>query len=224
MTTSDRTMTQVATCPGCSKAISRSQSESWCLGCGTPLGQEITDLLPSVLAQRSVVARELASEQPAVAVSRGERVFRGMLGMGMAYAAVAAALMVALSAVAIAATLRGEITDFTDDLDFMIVAAIGWPAIAFALGMLYAGVLALVARGRSFREVSVARVGLAGAAIGLIPNVVVAVGTWFGQGTLTVNEILDPLFIFPPISAMIAVATLLIARRAKPRVADGRNG
>jgi hypothetical protein len=107
----------------------------------------------------------------------------------------------------------------------MIVAAIGWPAIAFGLGMIYAGVLALVARGRSFREVSVARVGLAGAAIGLIPNIVVAAGSWLGPGTLTAAEVLDPLFIFPPVSAMIAMATLLIARRAKPTPPPpGRNG
>jgi hypothetical protein len=138
-----------------------------------------------------------------------------MLGMGMAYAAVATVLMIVLGVVALAATVAGKSTDFTEDLDFMIVAAIGWPVIAFLLGMVYAGVLAVVARGRAFKDVSVVRVGLAGAAIGLIPNVVVAVGSWLGPGTLTINEVLDPLFIFPPLSAMVAVATLLIARRAR---------
>jgi hypothetical protein len=151
-------------------------------------------------------------------ISRGERIFRGMLGMGMAYAAVATVIMILLSAVALVATIRGEATDFTEDLDFMVVAAVGWPVIAFLLGMIYAGVLAVVARGRSFREVSVARVGLAGVAIGLIPNIVVAVGSWLGPGTLSRAEVLDPLFIFPPISAMVAIATLLIARRAKTQV------
>lgn len=216
-------MTLVATCPSCSKAISRSQVESWCVGCGTPLDASITSQLPKVIEQRNAVARELASEQPAAPLSRGERVFRGMLGMGMAYGAVAVVFMAVLSVVAIAATVAGESTDFTEDLDFMIVAAIGWPVIAFVLGMIYAGVLAIVARGRSFKEVSVVRVGLAGAAIGLIPNIVVAVGSWLGPGTLTANEVLDPLFIFPPVSAAIAVTTLLIARRAKPQFGDSRS-
>ena len=215
-------MTHVASCPRCRKAIAGTQSESWCITCGTPLSDEITSLLPNVVAQRSAVALEIAQSPHELAVSRGERMFRGMLGMGMAYAVVAAVIMVVLSVGAIAATLAGETTDFTDDLDFMIAAAIGWPMIAFALGMLYAGVLALVARGRAFKDVSIARVGLAGAAIGLIPNVVVAVGSWLGPGTLTADEVLTPLVLFPPISASIAIVTLLIARRARPQRTRGK--
>jgi hypothetical protein len=217
-------MTLVAQCPKCTRAITTAQSESWCVGCGSPLGDEITSRMPKVVAQRSAVAREVAQGPADVAVSRGERIFRGMLGMGMTYAAVAAVMMAVLGTVALVATLRGQITDFTEDLDFMIAAAIGWPVIAFLLGMIYAGVLAFVARGRTFKEVSVARVGLAGAAIGLIPNLVVVLGSLLGQGTLTLNEILDPLFIFPPVSAAIAITTLLIARRARPGLGVSRNG
>jgi hypothetical protein len=183
------------------------------------LDEKAAPVVDELVDAASPIARVDATHTEII---RGERIFRGMLGMGMAYAAVATALMVLLSVFAITATVRGETTDFTEDLDFMIVAAIGWPVIAFLLGMLYAGMLALVARGRSFGEVSVARVGLAGAAIGLIPNIVVAVGSWLGPGVLTRAEVLDPLFIFPPISATIAVVTLLVARRAKPQV--GRNG
>lgn len=106
------------------------------------------------VAQRAAVARELAHDQPEPTISRGERVFRGMLGMGTVFGAVGAAIMVPLAVGAFLSFRKGI---DTDDLDFLIVAPFAWVAIAFGLGMTYAGLPAFVARGRSFSEVSIAR-------------------------------------------------------------------
>lgn len=208
-------VTRVADCPKCRRAIAGSQSESWCVACGSPLGEEITSLLPKVVAQRTAVAREVAQGSAELTVSRGERIFRGMLGMGMTFGAVAFAIVAPM---AVMAYLSGV---DRDDLDFLIVAPFGWATIAFGMGALYAGLLALLARGRSFREVSVARVALAGAVIGLIPGAVV-----FVSGLITggIRDAVEPLMIFPPMSAVVAAATLLIARRAKPQVGEGGSG
>ncbi len=92
----------------------------------------------------------------------------------------------------------------------MIVAPFVAFGMAFGLGMLYGGLLSVVARGRSFRELSIARLAAAGAAIGLIPVAVVSVG----DGTLP--DAVNALMTFPPLSAAVATVTLLIARRAKP--------
>jgi hypothetical protein len=131
-----------------------------------------------------------------------------MIGMGMVFSFVALGLMVPLALYSL--FVAG--VDW-DDLDFMIVAPIAWAAIAFGLGMLYGGLLALVARGRSFRDVSILRVALAGAAIGLIPALVVLVGSLINGGSPT--ELKDALAIFPPLGGIIGAVTLLIARRAK---------
>jgi peptidoglycan/LPS O-acetylase OafA/YrhL len=141
-------------------------------------------------------------------LSRGERIFRGVVGMGAVFGAVG--LFVLLSILAgVAVTNPGALS--RDGRSFVVLATTVWFLISFVLGMVYGGILAYLARGRSFREVSVLRVASAGIAVGLIPAIVVAVG---GNGW-DWNEIRDPLALFPPIGAAIGVTTLLIARRAK---------
>jgi hypothetical protein len=140
-------------------------------------------------------------------ISRWERTLRGMLGMGLIYSAVAFALMVPL-----AATVFFSGVD-ADDLDFLIVAPFGWAAIAFVLGTIYAGLLAFVARGRAFREISIWRVMAAGVVPGLIPAAIVLASDLIKGHPI--GDALDPLIMFPPLSAAVAVVTLLIARKAK---------
>lgn len=139
--------------------------------------------------------------------SQAPRVIRGMLGMGMVFALVAGGVVGAMALYSL--LVAG--TDW-DDLDFMIVAPFAWAGIAFVLGMLYGGLLALVARGRSLRDVSILRVASAGAVVGLIPALVVLVGSWINGGSPT--ELKDALAIFPPIGAIIGAVTLLIAPRS----------
>ena len=140
--------------------------------------------------------------------SQAPRVIRGMVGMGFVFSLVAMGLGGALGLY----TLFIARVDW-DDLDFMVAAFFGWGAIAFALGTLYGGLLALVARGRSFRDVSILRVALAGSAVGLIPPLVVLIGSLINGGSPT--EMKDALAIFPPLGAILGAVTLLIARRAK---------
>ena len=147
-------------------------------------------------------------------VSRGNRIFRGMVGMGTVFGLVGAALIGALGLMTLIIG-RGQI-DFDDDADFMLVAPFAAFGIAFVLGMLYAGLLALVARGRSFRELSIVRVAAAGAAIGLVTAVVAIVGGTLNGAENVLDDALTALLFFPPASAIVATVTLVVARRGAP--------
>jgi hypothetical protein len=204
-------MTQVAACQRCRKAIHAEQSEAWCLGCGTPLVEEIQSLLPKLVELREAAALAVAQPKPPATISRGERTFRGIVGMGAVFGFVGFAILGAFSAKALLLN-RSEIGD---DLDLILVAPFAAGAIASGLGMLYGGLLALLARGRSFRELSIARVATAGAAVGLAPLTIILASPLWG-GTVTADEVLVTLTLFPPLSATVAAATLLIARRARP--------
>lgn len=148
--------------------------------------------------------------------SHAARVIRGMIGMGMVFSLVALGLVVPLALYSL--LVAG--VDW-DDLDFMIVAPFAWAAIAFVLGMLYGGLLALVARGRPFRDVSILRVASAGAAVGLIPALVVLVGSLING--CSPAEAKDALAIFPPLGAIIGALTLVIARRARNSLTQPTN-
>src|SRR5688572_13230929 len=133
-------MTPVAVCPSCRKAIGAAQAESWCLGCGTPFSEEIASLLPKLVALRAAAAREVALREPKLTPTRGERIFRGMVGMGTVFGLVGGA---SIGALGLWTLVRfGGQVDWDDDADFMIVAPFAAFGIAFGLGMLYAGLLA----------------------------------------------------------------------------------
>jgi hypothetical protein len=195
----------IAACPKCRHGIHASQSESWCLGCGTPLDDDVAALLPRLVAIRENAARELTEAQSIEPEPRGERIFRGMVGMGTLFGLVGAALVGTMSAVSL---IRGF---DRDDMDFMLVAPFGAFGIMFALGMFYAGVLAIVARDRPFREVSLLRTAAAGAVGGLLPTAFLLTTEAGRSGP----ELANSLMLFPPLSALLATATLLVARRAK---------
>jgi hypothetical protein len=206
------TAAQVGTCPSCRKAIHASQSEAWCLGCGTPLDDSIASRLPRLVAIRENAARELAEVPPIAPESRGERVFRGMVGMGTTFG------LVGLAAIGVLSLFSLSKGFDRDDMDFMLVAPFGAFGIMFGLGMFYAGVLAIVARDRPFREVSILRTAVAGAVGGLVPTAFLLTTEAGRRGP----ELLSSLALFPPMSAAIAVATLLIARRAKTHDRDAK--
>jgi hypothetical protein len=195
----------VASCPKCGRGIHASQSESWCVGCGTPLDDEIARLLPRLVRIRETAARELSEARHVAPESRGERIFRGMVGMGTVFGMVALALLGAMSAISLFSGFD------RDDMDFMLVAPFAAFGIAFALGMFYAGVLAIVARDRPFHKVSIARAALAGVLAGLAPTGFLLLT----EGGRSGPEVMNSLMLFPPVSALLATATLLIARRAK---------
>lgn len=195
----------VASCPTCGRDIHAAQSEAWCVGCGTPLDDAIVRLLPRLVRIRATAARELSEVRDPEPESRGERILRGMVGMGTVFGMVAIALTGAMSAISL---FKGF---DRDDMDFMLVAPFGAFGIAFLLGMFYAGILAIVARDRPFREVSIARAALAGVLAGLAPTGFLLLTEAGRSGP----EVMNSLMLFPPVSALLATATLLIARRAK---------
>jgi hypothetical protein len=202
---------QVALCPKCRKAVHAAQSEAWCLGCGTPLDESITTQLPRVVELNAAAARDALIVHPSE-LSPGERVFRGMIGMGAIFGAVGGGILATMAAVSLL-FFRDRV--IPGEVPLYFIAPIVWGAISFALGMGYGGLLALVGRGRSFRDVSIVRVATSGALAGLIPATVIVLSPLWG-GSVSFAELKDPLLIFPPISAMVATATLLIARRSKP--------
>ena len=164
--------------------------------------------LPPFAEPRAVDARALPKLQLSVPTLRSDRIFRGIVGMGAIFGVIGFAMFGAFSA----RTLLFSRSGIGDDLDMVLVAPFAAGGIACGLGMLYAGILSLVARGRSIRTLSVPRVATAGAIGGLAPLMVVLASPLWG-GTVTGDEVLASLAFFPPLSAAIATATLLIARR-----------
>ena len=152
-------------------------------------------------------------------ISRAERIFRGMLGMGLTFAVVGGAtLVVFLTLVLI---FYPEPVNEAGG-NFLGLAFFGGIAIAFGMGVLCAGLLALLARGRSFKQVSVAHMALSGAGAALVP-ILVASLVALGEGQLAkfLANVLTPFAIFASVSAALSTGTLLIARRAKPELGAG---
>jgi hypothetical protein len=169
-------------------------------------------MLPRLVAIRANAARELAEIHPLAAEPRGERIFRGMVGMGAIFGLAGLALVASM---AVVSAVSGGGVD-REDMDFMLVAPFGAFGIAFGLGMFYAGILAIVGRDRPFRDVSVTRVAVAGMLAGLLPAGFLLMTEAGRSGP----ELVSSLMLFPPLSAALATATLLIARRAKGAMAE----
>lgn len=83
-------------------------------------------------------------------MSRWKRVIRGVLGMGLTFGAIGAALFSLVALVSTVFFPGGE-----DELGFMIIAGSVWGA---AIGTSFSAILAIAARGRSMDELSYSRV------------------------------------------------------------------
>jgi hypothetical protein len=139
-------------------------------------------------------------------------VARGVIGMGVTFAAVAGAFFSVL-AVVVTVFFSGV----EDEPGFMIIAGSVW---GFAIGVAFAGVLAIAGRGRGFDELSIPRVAALGAGGGLLLAGLLVGVTWqeWSVGDATV-----PLVILPLLGAGSATASLLLARRAAPVLASGES-
>jgi hypothetical protein len=136
------------------------------------------------------------------------RVVRGMLGMGLTFAAIAGAFFSVLAVIA-------GLTGAEDDPVFMIVAGSTW---AFAIGVAFSGTLALAASRRRFDELSLPRVALLGAAGGLALAALLVGATW---PEWTLADATVPFTFLPLLGAGSASASLLIARRVGPELGAG---
>ena len=143
---------------------------------------------------------------------RWMRVIRGMLGVGLTFAAgvgVVASVMVALPTWLLLGADAGR------EMLGMVVRASVW---AFPVGVAFSGVLALTARGLSFDKLSLPRFAAIGAGGGLLLFGVLAANAWQAW---SVMDAIANAAIFVVLGGGSATATLMIARKARPALMPG---
>ncbi len=143
-------------------------------------------------------------------MSRWKRVVRGMLGMGLTFAAAAGVFFTV-----VAVTMGLFFPGAESDLPFMIVAGSTW---AFAIGVAFSGTLAIAGRHLSFDQLSITRVAVLGAGGGLVLAGLLVGAT---LPSWTFRDALVPLVALPVLGAVSSTASLLMARSAGPALAPG---
>lgn len=135
-------------------------------------------------------------------MSRWQRILRGMIGMGLTFAAGVGTIMTLIAAFAWLFLGAG------DDMGILVVGSTVW---AFAIGVAFSGALALVARDLSFEKLSLPKVAALGAGGGLLMFGVLALNAWsaWSPDTAIANAAL-----FTFLGSGSATASLLIARKA----------
>lgn len=134
---------------------------------------------------------------------RWKRVIRGMIGTGMAFAFIGG--LVSTTA-AFAALVFGE-------LHWREVLQVGGrvSVVSFIVGVVFSGVLAVVARGRTFDRLSLRYVAAVGAGGGLIYFLLIALNAY---QVWTPEDAIRNLVVLLCMGAGAAVGTMLLARRA----------
>ncbi|MBT8489247.1 MAG: hypothetical protein HKN72_13220 [Gemmatimonadetes bacterium] len=142
------------------------------------------------------------------------RLLRGMVGTGLTFSAVVAAVSAVVAGVAW--LLPGAMTSAeVVEMIFMGVRAAVW---AFPVGVVFSGGLALSAKNRSFDELSIPRVSALGALGGLALFGVLALNAWSAWSTA---DAIGNLVILVGMGAGAAGGTLALARKAGPALEAG---
>ncbi len=139
------------------------------------------------------------------------RVIRGMIGMGLTFAA---GVGVVGSMVSVLPWLLPGGYSGREILELVIKSSI-W---AFPIGVAFSGVLALTGRGRSFDKLSLPHFAALGTAVGLLLFGVLAVNAW---DSWSVTTAIANATIFVLLGGGSATATLLLARRAGRALKSG---
>lgn len=139
------------------------------------------------------------------------RVLRGMIGMGLTFSA-GVGVVASLVAVVPWLLLGGG---SGRELARLVVASALW---AFPIGVTFSGVVALVARGRRFDELSLPRFAAIGAGAGLVLFGALATNAWHAWSLPTA---LGNAAIFVFLGGGSAVASLMLARRASASLEAG---
>jgi hypothetical protein len=134
-----------------------------------------------------------------------------MVGMGLTFSA---GVGVVASVAAIASWLFLGGGSFPE-LARVVVASSLW---AFPIGVAFSGVVSVLARGRSFEELSLARFGALGAGAGLMLFGVLATNAWDAWSPATA---LGNAAIFVILGGGSAMSSLLLARKADASLAAG---
>lgn len=138
------------------------------------------------------------------------RVVRGMIGTGLTFAI---GVGVFTAAIAGAVWLGHGISSY---MLMKITARIS--VVAFLLGVGFSGVLAIFARGVQFSKLSVRLVAGLGAGAGLAYFALISLN---GMGVWTTSAAVTNLVLLTGMGAASAVATLIIARRARSALDAG---
>ena len=146
-----------------------------------------------------------------VSMPRWQRLVRGMLGTGVAFAVAGPAIVA------------------TNGLGFWLFggASLGGVAftaarssvVSFVIGVLFSGILALAARGRGFEKLSLKLFTALGGGVGFAAFMAMGLSGAFGAWSF--NTGLLNFVLLTSIGAGAAGATLVVARRAMPAVDSG---
>jgi hypothetical protein len=139
------------------------------------------------------------------------RVIRGMIGTGIAFMVGGGAVGLLFGA---PLWLSGEI----HGLDLLAVAG-RFAVVAFPVGVVFSGLLALTTRGRTLEKLSLRRVAALGAGVGLACFALIGINNGFR--VWSVAETLTNLAILTVMGGGSAAAILVLARRARPALTAG---
>ncbi len=143
---------------------------------------------------------------------RWVRVIRGMIGMGLTFAA---GVGVVASMIFVLPTWLLLGGDSGRDLLVMVIKSSIW---AFPIGVAFSGVLAITARRRPFDKLSLPHFAALGAGAGLLLFGVLAINAW-DAWSVTTAIANAPIFVL--LGGGSATATLVLARRAGPALKSG---
>ena len=140
------------------------------------------------------------------------RVIRGMVGMGLTFAA---GVGVVASMIFVLPTWLLLGGDSGREMLVMVIKSSIW---AFPIGVAFSGVLAITARGRPFDKLSLPRFAALGAGGGLLLFGVLAANAYHAW---SVMDAIGNATILALLGGGSATATLLLARRAGPALKSG---
>ena len=140
------------------------------------------------------------------------RVIRGMIGMGLTFAA---GVGVVASMIFVLPTWLLLGGDSGRDLLVMVIKSSIW---AFPIGVAFSGVLAITARGLPFDKLSLPRFAALGAGGGLLLFGLLAANAWQAW---SVSDAIANLMLLTLLGGGSATATLMVARRAGPALKSG---
>jgi len=139
------------------------------------------------------------------------RIIRGMIGMGLTFAA-GVGVVASMVAVRPWLLLGG---DSSREMIRLVIASSMW---AFLIGVAFSGVMAITARGRQFDKLSLPQFAALGAGAGLLLFGVLAANAWHAW---SVTDAITNATIFVLLGGGSASATLMLARRAGRALKSG---
>ena len=147
-------------------------------------------------------------------MARWKRVLRGVIGTGLGFAAGAGLVMATLAGVFLILR-RGE---GWEEMAITVAGSMVW---GFLIGVVFAGVTAVVARGRALESLSLPRFGALGMAAGLLLYGLLALNAW---DAWSVSAAVTNAVVFVVLGGGAATGSLVLARRAGagPPASGGR--